>query len=359
MAHLLNIKKQGIAGCTSVGKDDISEMKKMEEDVTQKILNSQPKKVSLPKTTMNPLSGEAVPSSFNKLRTTLLQQEKAHVERLLEPIKSTWFEKGVSIVSDGWSDPQRRPLINIMFFSESGPMFVKAVDCFGEAAGEIIEGMFPNIYWTPCIVHTLNLALKNICAVRNAEANQVTHDLCSWINIVYADAMQIKNFIMNHNMRLAIFYQFSHLKLLSVADTRFAFVVVMLNRFKLIKRALGLMVFSEQWAQYREDDQGKARFVRDTVVNEDWWKNVDYILSFTAPIYEMLRVCDTDKPCLHLAYEMWDSMIEKVKNAIYEHEGKQLIESSAFYDVVREILVDRWAKNNTPLHCLAHSLNPK
>ena len=31
-----------------------------------------------------------------------------------------------------------------------------------KGAGEIIEGMFHQIYWTPSIVHTLNLGLKNI-----------------------------------------------------------------------------------------------------------------------------------------------------------------------------------------------------
>src|SRR5262249_55615254 len=55
-----------------------------------------------------------VPPSYNKLRTTLLQQGKANVEMLLAPMKSTWMAKGVSIVSDGWSDPQSRPLINFM-----------------------------------------------------------------------------------------------------------------------------------------------------------------------------------------------------------------------------------------------------
>ncbi|WOK92328.1 hypothetical protein Cni_G01019 [Canna indica] len=73
----------------------------------------------------------------------------------------------------------------------------------------------------------------------------------------------------------------------------------------------------------------------------------------------MIRACDTDKPCLHLVYEMWDSMIENVKAAIYRYEGKQLGESSSFYDVVHSILIERWTVNNTPLHCLAHSLNPK
>ncbi|KAJ0985234.1 hypothetical protein J5N97_003590 [Dioscorea zingiberensis] len=61
----------------------------------------------------NPIAGYLHPG-YNLLRTTLLQKEKANIERLLEPIKGTWKEKGVSIVSDGWSDSQRRPLINFM-----------------------------------------------------------------------------------------------------------------------------------------------------------------------------------------------------------------------------------------------------
>lgn len=80
---------------------------------------------------------------------------------------------------------------------------------------------------------------------------------------------------------------------------------------------------------------------------------MDYILSFTAPIYDMLRACDTDKPTLHLIYDMWDTMIERVKLAIYTHERIHLD------DVIHKILVDRWNKKNTPLHCLAHALNPR
>ena len=35
-----------------------------------------------------------------------------------------------------------------------------------KAAKALIEGDFPKIFWTPCVVHTLNLALKNICATK-------------------------------------------------------------------------------------------------------------------------------------------------------------------------------------------------
>ncbi|XP_057250027.1 uncharacterized protein LOC104907630 [Beta vulgaris subsp. vulgaris] len=334
------------------------------------------------------------PPGYNKLRTTLLVQEKANVERLMIPLKSTWREKGVTIVTDGWSDPTRKPLTNFMATFRNGPIFLKAVNCFGEVkdkyfianlmkeviqevghqnvvqiitdnaanckgAGELIESEFPHIYWTPCVVHTLNLALKNICAARNVNSNHETYEECSWITEIHGDAIQIKNFIMNHNMRLAMFQRFSPLKLLSVADTRFASIIVMLKRFKLIKRGLQAMVISDEWTSYREEDMGKANFVKEKIVNDDWWDKLSYIVDFTRPIYDMIRHCDTDKPCLHLVYEMWDSMIEQVKLEIYKKECRPHSEFSPFFHVVYEILVARWAKSNTPLHCLAHSLNPR
>ncbi|CAJ2629747.1 unnamed protein product [Trifolium pratense] len=186
------------------------------------------------------------PPGYNKLRTTLLHNERSHVENLLQPIRNTWNQKGVTIVSDGWSDPQRRPLINFMAVTESGPMFLKAVDCSGEvkdrefiaqkikdvvmevgpsnvvqivtdnaavckSAGLIIEAEFPNIFWTSCVVHTLNLALKDICAARNTERNNEIFEECRWITQVADDANFIKNFVMLHSMRLSIFNSFNSL----------------------------------------------------------------------------------------------------------------------------------------------------
>ncbi|XP_074308360.1 uncharacterized protein LOC141643211 [Silene latifolia] len=334
------------------------------------------------------------PPGYNKLRTTLLQQEKQNVERLLEPIKSTWKEKGVSVVSDGWSDSQRRPLINVMVACESGPMFIKAVDCSGEVkdkeyiasllsevidevgdqnvvqvltdnasnckgAGELIEGRYSHIYWTPCVVHTLNLALKNICAARNTNNNEETYNECHWITEIHVDALFIKNYIMTHGMRLAIFNKFSPLKLLSVADTRFASIVVMLKRLKLLKTSLQSMVVSEAWTTYREDRRGQAVLVREKILDDGWWDKVDYILEFTRPIYNMIRDCDTDRSSLHLVYERWEGMSFKVKEAIYKHEHKCASEESTFFKVVESILTSRWSKTSTPLHSLAHSLVPR
>ena len=73
-----------------------------------------------------------VPPGYNSLRTTILQKERANVERLLKPIKDSWLANVVSIVSNGWSDPQRRPFINIMAVSDGGPVFKKAIDASSE-----------------------------------------------------------------------------------------------------------------------------------------------------------------------------------------------------------------------------------
>ena len=84
------------------------------------------------------------------------------------------------------------------------------------------------------------------------------------------------------------------------------------------------MVICDKWASYKEYNVGKATLMKEKVLNDIWWDKIDYILSFTLPIYEMLRFCDTDKPSLHLVYKMWDAMIENVKAAIYRHERKKM-----------------------------------
>jgi hypothetical protein len=59
-------------------------------------------------------------------------------------------------------------------------------------------------------------------------------------------------------------------------------------------------------------------------------------------------------------YEGWDSMIESMKTIVLEHECPEygtLVET--LFTTIRDILISRWDKNCTPLHCLAHSLNPK
>jgi len=333
--------------------------------------------------------GGYVPPTYDELSGPLLLKERSHVENLLQPIRDSWKHKGVTIVSDGWSDSQRS-LINFMAITESGPMFLKTIDGYGKIkdkdfiakhirdaiievgpknvvqiitdnetickeAGLLIELEFPSIYWTLCVVDTLNLALKNICAADNI----YTYKECFWITQMVDDVIFIKNFIVGHSMRLSMFNTFTSLKGLSIAPTKFASTIVMLKRFRSLKEGLQEMILSDEWSSYKEDNVDSAQFVKKTLLKDNWWMKVDYILVFTAPIYDVLIKTDTDMATLHLIYEMWDSMIENVRKIIYQHERKTKVEHSSFFEALKSILVDHWTKGSTSLHCLAHSLNPR
>ncbi|KAH7571463.1 hypothetical protein JRO89_XS04G0057000 [Xanthoceras sorbifolium] len=427
--HLLKTKGGGIASCSKVTSATLFELNQVVEEAVLRLKQSLPRQVPLPsantmasgslsKTCSTGASGLSfhfarnphyvraftkaynntiagyVPPGYNALRTTLLQKENTNIERILRPIKSSWKDRGVSLCSDGWSDSQRKPLINIMAVCESGPMFLRAVNCEGEykdkyfianllieslreigpqnvmqvitynaaackAAELLVEAKFQHIFWTLCVVHTLNLALKNICSPSSHPRYDDVMEQCGWISKITSDAMFIKKFIMNHSMRLAMFNDHSKLKLLSIAETHFASAIIMLKRFKQIKQSLEHMVISERWDMYKEDDTEKARAVKEKILDEYFWIDMYYIINFTTSIYEMIRMANMDIPCLHLVYEWWDSMIEKMKIVIFRKERKQLNEELRFFDVVHGILVERWTKSSTPLYCLAHSLNPR
>ena len=96
----------------------------------------------------------------------------------------------------------------------------------------IVEAKYRQIFWTPCIVHSLNLALKSIAL-----------DV-PWIGSVIEDARYIRNFVQNHTNALTIYKEHTHLSLLKIADTRFASSFIMLKRLREVKAALGAMVIS-------------------------------------------------------------------------------------------------------------------
>ncbi|XP_021854008.1 uncharacterized protein [Spinacia oleracea] len=319
-----------------------------------------------------------------RMRLSLLEQEKAHVDALLQPFRDSWKKKEVSLCSDGWTDRQKRPLINVMAASGYGSMFLKCFDASGntkdaeyvaslfqevidkegahnvvqiitdnagnfKAAGLALETKYPHLFWTPCVVHSVNLALKAIC---EPPVNSTQYDQCKWISSLMSDCNAIVNFVLNHGKALDIFHSYSKHMLVKVAETRFASHFIMAERLFLTKSALEKMVLNPDWKTFRKTAvEEKADHVKECVISDRWWDKVEYVLSFTNPINNMIRKGDLDAPCLHLIYDMWDCMIEQVREKVFEHEGLDAITGkSSFFDVIQGVLESRWNKSNTPLH---------
>ena len=110
----------------------------------------------------------------------------------------------------------------------------------------IVEAKYQQIFWTPCIVHSLNLTLKSI-------ASYVT-----WIGNLIDDAHHIHNFVQNHTNALTIYKEYTHLSWLKIADIEFGSSFIILKRLREIKIGPGSMGILEFWSFWRKTDQNDS-----------------------------------------------------------------------------------------------------
>lgn len=75
----------------------------------------------------------------------------------------------------------------------------------------------------------------------------------------------------------------------------------------MLKYALQNIVNSNQRNAYRQDDIRRAAHAKRNFKYDLWWDKIDYILTLTDHIYNMLGICSTGASTLHLVYEMRDS----------------------------------------------------
>lgn len=316
------------------------------------------------------------PPSAEKIRTVLLDKEKNQVEKALMPLKEQWPTYGLSIVSDGWTNIKNQTLINVMAISGGRAMFLASVDCSGDEktgefiskilldsiesvgtynvvqvltdnasncklAGEIIEARYRHIFWSGCMAHTLSLLMKDIAKSPNL----------GFVSNVYDMAKNIVKYVKNHSKALYIFRAFSALDVLQVKKTRFGSHYVLLERVVRVRNSLLNMVLSDDWEKIKKgQSKVEHELVMKTILDNDFWEGARIVLSFTKPIWVMIRFCDSDKAIIGEVYQKMSTMVEKIKQALVDYE---------FVSSVVEILAQsRWEKMNRPLHSFAYVLTP-
>jgi hypothetical protein len=147
----------------------------------------------------NPFQSYKTPSR-KKLSGELLDKAYESTEQLIAPHLAAAKKFGVTIASDGWSDPRRRPILNFMASTRGASIFLKSVDCtdhmaeggkkdaayigsnlisvikdFGaqdvvqviqdganKATWPIIEKEFPWIICSWCVAHVIDLWFEDI-----------------------------------------------------------------------------------------------------------------------------------------------------------------------------------------------------
>jgi hypothetical protein len=239
------------------------------------------------------------PPARKQIATTLLEtiydQTKQEVEAALEAQKCY----GYSICSDGWTDVKSHTLINMMVMTAHGQFFLGSVDASDDVksgeilaelmsrhievlgpqnvvcvvtdnasncvvAGDCVQSTYPHISWLGCIPHCLSLLMKDlgklsfvskvvqevsgVCFLsdRFVENIQLAHN-----QLTYALFMQIVSTVRSTPTIRNVFRKFSSHELLTLPDTRFAYSLIMLERFKLVKSSLKQTVQSPKWSEYK------------------------------------------------------------------------------------------------------------
>lgn len=88
------------------------------------------------------------------------------------------------------------------------------------------------------------------------------------------------------------------------------------------------------------------------ILDDHFWVDVKFVVDFIQPICEVIKLADSNKPCLGEIYEEIDSMYERIKKIINAKD-------TSLYPLIEAKLHGKWNKLNTPLHCVVYALNPK
>jgi len=103
-----------------------------------------------------------------------------------------------------------------------------------KAVGAIVEDKYPNIFWSGCLVHTMNLLMHDIIKNKNQQYK--------WIGDLYKKDKQMIKFITNHSNTHGLFYSHSRLELLKIAKTRFASYYLTFRRLLKVRKSLASIV---------------------------------------------------------------------------------------------------------------------
>ncbi|TYK20918.1 hypothetical protein E5676_scaffold284G00600 [Cucumis melo var. makuwa] len=241
---------------------------------------------------------------------------------------------GCTVMADGWTDRRDRTLINFLVNIPKGTMFIESIDAssyvkdgkkmfelldnfverIGEAnvvqvvtdsasanvmAGRLLEAKRPQLIWSPCAAHCLDLMLEDIYKISN-------------IRKALKRGMEISNFIYNN---------------------------------------LRKMFTSDEWKDSKWSKEQQGRRVVQTILLASFWTTIVFALKVSGPLVRVRLVDGEKKPPMGYIYEAMDRAKETIAKSFNNNEEK--------YKDIFTIIDRRWELQlHRPLHAAGYYLNP-
>lgn len=318
--------------------------------------------------------GFEIPPQY-ELGGKLLKEEVERTKELLLTHEEERVLTGCSIMTDAWSDMKRRSIMNLCLHCTLGTSFLESkeasdqshtgelifsyvdacIERIGEehvvqvvtdnasnnmAAKELLKIKRPNIFWSSCATHTINLMLQAIGTNPKFKPT-----------IESAKAATV--FIYSHHKTLALMRRFTKKRdIIRPGVTRFASSYLSLQSLYKKRNELRNMTWSSEWTGSKYTKAGKGKTAGSTLGSRAFWNRVSRCLKVFGPLVSLLRMVDSDRPSLAFLYGEIVRVKKEIIEVVYERkesEYKPIIEA-----------MERKMKNrlDSPLHLAAYLLNP-
>ncbi|XP_026434341.1 uncharacterized protein LOC113331917 [Papaver somniferum] len=290
--------------------------------------------------------GKAMPPpSYHQIRTNLFKDRLVEMKKFVDTFREHWKRFGCSIMSDGWTDGKKRHLINflevindvgeeniVQFITDNGSNFKKA--------GKDLMLEYPNMFWTPCGAHCVQLMLEEL------------GDKLPRIKTAVILGKRLVTYIYAHFQVLSLMREMIGGELHRSTKTRFATQYYTLESLAKYKTHLQIMFVNDKWLKMRFAKETMGINVLKIVTSGTFWEDVDYSCRVLKPLVKVVRLVDIErKPTMPCFYEAMRIAREKLEENFSQDDST--------WDVIKAIFDKRWKNNfNHALHCAAYYLNP-
>ncbi|KAH0720241.1 hypothetical protein KY284_005271 [Solanum tuberosum] len=314
------------------------------------------------------------PPTYHEVSVSCLAKEVEETQKIVEEHRVEWNKFGCSIMMDKWTARTGKMIINVLVNSPKGSLFLESINASDSStdsikifslfqntiekigaenvvqvvtdnaaenvkAGDMLKGVFPHIYWTPCAAHCINLIFGDIFKEKPFTG-------------VFTKAVRVHSYIVQRPLLLNMMRRFTKQKnLVTPGKTRFATAFLTLHSMYTQKANLRSLFISEEWNTSKFAKEVTGKEVARIMLSYTFWNHVVHALNVGGPLIKVLRLVDGEqKPPMGYIYEAMDRAKGSIQKA-FTDEYK--------YAKVFEIIDKRW---NTQLHQHVHAagniLNP-
>ncbi|XP_052111636.1 uncharacterized protein LOC127743011 [Arachis duranensis] len=205
--------------------------------------------------------------------------------------------------------------------------------------GKLNHEKYPNIFWSSCAAHCINLILKDIASMPHIA------DLAS-------RASKVTVFVYNHMIFLSQLRKRKYWKeIVQPGVTRFATIFITLKSIYDHKEHLQALVVDKYFTSHKLSKSVNGKMVSSIILDSKFWDDCITTVMLVGPLIKLLRLVDADeKPSLGIMYEG----MQKAKIAI-KTMFRNIKSAYTPYTSILKMLWDKHLKRD--LHAVAYFLN--